>query len=123
LNGVLNVHIVENVVVLPIDLDVLHVGQGGSGSSPFTFNAAPWTTRRAWVNPGSYSGTATFISGTNTGTSLTLVTTTFVQACGNVLPVFSTLEFTGIPEPGMLALLAVGVAGLVATGATRRHRR
>jgi hypothetical protein len=48
------------------------------------------------------------------------VTATFVAACGNVIPILASREITGIPEPGMLTLTAVGLAGLVALRIRRR---
>lgn len=123
LSGILNVVIVPSFVVFPLDLDGLQVGQGGAGNMPFTYDAAPWTTGTARVNLGGsppYGGVLT-TTGSHAGTSLTLVTTTFVAACGNLLPVFASLEITGIPEPGMAGLLAAGAAGLaLAVGRRRR---
>jgi hypothetical protein len=121
LTGAINVVVVPSLVIIPMDLNVLGVGQGIAGNSPFTFDAAPWTTGAARVKTGSppYGGTFT-TTGTQSGTSLTLVTATFVAACGNVIPILASLEITGIPEPGMLTLTAVGLAGLVALRIRRR---
>jgi hypothetical protein len=114
--GAVNVAVIPNVVVIPVALSAALVGQGGSTNTPFTFDAAGWTTGAASVNTG------TNVVATSGGASpLTLVTPTFVSALGNLLPLFTTMVLTNvsIPEPGTLLLLGAGVAGLVAVGRRR----
>ncbi|MGH0033442.1 MAG: hypothetical protein ACQGVK_00290 [Myxococcota bacterium] len=127
--GSVAVHVVQDVVVIPVNLNAALIGQGGTATDPFTFDAAPWTTKTGQVNLGT---TIAATSGTvsDTGSRFTLVTPTFVNALNNVLPLFSTFEvaftdaqglpsFMGMPEP--TALLAVGsVIGALALMARRR---
>jgi hypothetical protein len=116
LTGTINVHVVQNVVVIPVNLNAALIGQGGSTNTPFTFDAAPWTTKTGQVNVGTSVVNQTG-SVSDTGSQFTLVTPTFVNALNNVLPQLSewTLAFTdggglpsfmGMPEP--TAVLALG---------------
>jgi hypothetical protein len=118
LTGTIFVSVIPGVVVIPVNVNGAKVGQGGSTTSPFTFDAAPWTTGVASVNTGV---NAAVTSGT--GSPFTLVTPTFVLALGNLLPLFTALTLDnvaiGVPEPGTLLLLGAGVAGLVAFGRRR----
>jgi hypothetical protein len=127
--------IIPNIVRIPIDVAAARIGQGGSVSSPFTYDAAPWTLGTARVRTA--SGTFTASGSIDTAvSSLTFVTPLYVNALGNVMPTFSrfTLRFTdglglpdfvsgSIPEPGTGVLLGgVGVVvGVFALG--RRIRR
>jgi hypothetical protein len=121
LTGIVNVVVIPGVVVLPIDLNALGVGQGGAFTTGYYADAAPWTTGTGRMGLVTTGGTTTVSSvGSNGAGSLTLVTPTFVSACGNILPVMTRFTLTSIPEPGALALLA---AGGLALGLLRRARR
>jgi len=134
LTGVINVAIIPMVVVIPVSLNAAGIGQGGSTATPFTFDAAPWTTSVGSVAlPTTGGGTSTVvISGTTSSAAsqLTLVTPTFVSALNNLLPVFTsfTISFTDglglpafmVPEPGTWLLLGSGLAGLILAGSRRR---
>ncbi len=128
LRGAIRVHVVKNVVVIPVDLDAAGIGQGGATNDPFTIDAAPWTTQTGSVNTG---GSTIQTTGTVsvTGSQFTLVTPTFVSALGNVLPLFTRYQvvFTdgnGLPEfmPEPAALLSIG-ATLGALALLGRRRR
>lgn len=121
LTGVVNVVVIPGLVVIPIDLNALGVGQGGAFTTGFYADAAPWTTGTGRMGFVTTSGTTTVFSvGSNGAGSLTLVTPTFVSACGNLLPVMTRFTLTSIPEPAALALLA---AGALALWPLRRARR
>ncbi len=134
LTGTINVSIIPGVVVIPVNLNAALIGRGGSTTTPFTFDAAPWTTSVAMVAvPTTGGGTSTVvISGTTSSAAsqLTLVTPTFVSALNNLLPVFTsfTIRFTDglglpafmVPEPGTWLLLGGGIAGLILAGSWRR---
>ncbi len=132
---------------VPIDLGAAMVGQGARVTIPpltgFVFENGVWTTGAAVVQfttittgttlvlgmtfTSMTSGAPATLSRTGTGSGLlpgqqiTLVTPTFLLAAGNKLPIFSSLTIQVVPEPGTLALLASGVAGL-ALLARRRPR-
>lgn len=125
MSGMINVHVIADILVIPLDLGLGGVGVGGSTTTTgFTFDAAPWTTGVAGVQTAS----GTFLmSGTNNLGSLsgqiTLVTPIFLEALGVVTPVFGalTLDFATVPEPSSGLLFAVaGFAGLFVL---RRRRR
>ncbi|MGH0033787.1 MAG: PEP-CTERM sorting domain-containing protein [Myxococcota bacterium] len=124
LSGTVAVHIIPDIVVIPIDLDNARIGQGGAVSTPLSFDAAPWTTGAGQVRTA--SGTF-LLSGTNdlgsVPNQLTLVTPTYVSAVGFIAPVFLelTLEFEApvVPEPSTGTLLAAGCAA--ALGLRRRR--
>jgi len=118
LTGTINVNIVPKVVVIPVNLNAALLGQGGSTNVPFQIDAAAWSTGTGLVNTG--NDTVPFTTGTiyvGLGSIITLVTPTFVNALGNLLPIVGTLSFTSVslpvPEPGSLLLVGVGVAGLL----------
>ncbi len=118
LSGGLNVHLIPGVVVLPLDLDAMRVGQGGfAGTAPTSaYDAAGWTTRTGLVN----TGTATLsqvASSPAPGFALQLVSPTYVGFLGNTLPIFATLTISGtvlpVPEAAPLALLGAALLVIV----------
>jgi len=121
LGGVINVHVIPNVVVIPVSLTGALIGQGGSTSAPFTINAAAWTTGTGLVNA---NGVVGGLAGSNS--PLTLVTPTFVLALGNLLPIFSIFTMNDVslvgvvPEPGSMLLIGAGIAGLALLGSRRK---
>lgn len=130
--GTIAVHVIPNVVVVPVNLNAALIGQGGGTNTPFTFDAAPWTTKTGLVKVGGTTPTVTQVgSVSTTGSRFTIVTPTFVSALGNLLPQLSSFQvtftdaqglpsFMGMPEP--TALLAVGsVLGALALLSRRRH--
>lgn len=111
LTGAIAVHVIPNIVVIPVNLNAALLGQGNPTSQPFTFDAALWTTGTGLVNTGN-----NIVGVTGSLSPLTLVTPTFVLAIGNLLPIFATLTFTNtggpLPEPGALLLIGTGVVGI-----------
>jgi hypothetical protein len=130
LTGTILVSVIPGVVVIPVNVNAAGVGQGGATTSPFTFDAAPWTTKTGQVNTGANIVNLTGTVST-TGSQFSTVTPTFVLALGNQLPLFVNLtvaftdagglpSFLGMPEP--TALLAVGsVLGALALLSRRRR--
>ena len=119
LTGTIAVHVIPNIVVIPVNLNAALLGQGGATNQPFTFDAAAWTTRTGLVNTGNNT-----VGLTGSVGPLTLVTPTFVLALGNLLPIFGTLTLTNsggpLPEPGGLVLILAGIAGIALLRGRRR---
>ena len=122
--GSLRVHVVTDAVVIPLDLDLAGIGQGGSIATPFVIDAAPWTTRTAAIR---FSSTQGDQIGSTVGAPLTsqgfaLVTPAYVQALGFLVPSSVTLSvgFHAVPEPAALVSMAMGLLGLAWLGSTRR---
>jgi len=114
LTGTLNVNIIPGVVVIPLPLDGFRLGQGGSTNAVFLVDAAAWTTDVALLNTGVNTSAYTGVSAFAGGGALQLVSPLFAQACGNILPIISTLTLSFVPEPAAWVSLWLGVLGIVA---------
>ncbi|MBW2315034.1 MAG: hypothetical protein JRH10_12645 [Deltaproteobacteria bacterium] len=113
LTGTLNVNIIPNIVVIPFNLAVVQLGQGGSLNSPFFIDAAGWTTGTGLLNTGVNTHATT---GFGTASGFQLVSPLFVAACGNLLPVFASFTMTGltaVPEPAVWISIWLGLLGVV----------
>jgi len=99
LTGTVHLHIIPNVVVIPFNLGVLQIGQGGSLNVPFLADAAAWSTGVGLTNTGANTHAYT---GFDAGNTLQLVTPLFASARGNVFPIVSalTLSLVHVPERG-----------------------
>lgn len=113
LAGVIDVIVVPNLVVIPVDLGQSLIGQGGGANTPYTFDAAGWSTGPGLVNTG--VGTVSASGYTGTGGAFQLVTPLFASACGNLLPIFASFTITGlaVPEPALFATLWLGLLAIV----------
>ncbi|MGH0033788.1 MAG: thrombospondin type 3 repeat-containing protein [Myxococcota bacterium] len=106
LSGTLAIHIIANIVVIPVNLDAARIGQSGTASSPFTIDAAPWTlgTGRILSDGVTFEPRGT----TNPGAgSMRMVTPTFMLALGLLAPPVFEVEIgfvDGLPFPGWLGL-------------------
>jgi hypothetical protein len=81
LTGTLYVNVIPNIVVIPLNLNDVRVGQGGSTNSPFTIDAAGWTTRTGAVDAG--TGMTNFIGPPLQVDRMSLVTPIYINALGN----------------------------------------
>jgi hypothetical protein len=118
LTGVINMHVVPHVLVIPVGLFDMRIGQGGSTGTPFTADGAPWTTGTARI--GITGGPVSTLGGVMGG-SLSLVSATRVFLVSQLLPTTARLTLTPlVPEPTGLTLVAIGVAGLVLLARSRR---
>lgn len=118
ITGTVFVHIVPNVVVIPVNLNAARIGQGGVGAGAFTTEAGLWSTGAGVVNTGN-----ALVATTGTAQPITLVSPTYISALGNVLPIlaFFSLSSLFVPESGSLLLLLTGLGGLAALGLPRRR--
>jgi len=118
LTGTFELFIVPMLVPLQFDLNFMKTGQGGSTNSPFLIDAAHWSTRTGLLNTG-----ANVAAAYGAGSPFTLVSPTYVNALGNLLPAFATLTLTDVhlpvPEPSALLMVGAGVAGLALLAARR----
>ncbi len=118
LDGFVNVF-TPVIVPIPVDLNAAQLGQGGATASPFTIDAAVFSTGVGAVNSGTNIVTLAGASG-----PLTLVSPTFVSVLGNQFPIFTTITFTNVslpvPEPGSLLAMATGFAGLLLLASRRK---
>jgi len=130
-SGVANVCLFASCAAPPANVSVPFTTGGvngmGLGGAPIvslgavnvTVNGNGWTTGTVAVGPISMSGSPL------AGGHVTLITPTIamtnMQAFA-VLPIFSVLDLTFVPEPGTLVLLASGVAGLAMVGRKRMSK-
>ncbi len=127
LTGTIHVSVIPNVVVVPVNLNSLRVGQGGAATSgAFSVDAAGWSVGTGLVNMGDrvVAGTGSW---SRSVTGLTFVTPTYVSMLGVEMPTFGSLRLDnvhmfGVPEPGSVVLMAIGVAGLLLSGRQRNRR-
>ncbi|MGH0036453.1 MAG: thrombospondin type 3 repeat-containing protein [Myxococcota bacterium] len=107
LTGTIGIHIIPNVVVIPVALGPAAVGVGGVVGTEFSTEGAPWTVGVGRVEYSSQSGQTS--GSVNSGAdSFRIVTPTYVSApylvAGALAPVFHLeLGFTdGLPLPGWI---------------------
>ncbi len=128
IDATVNVHVIPNVVVVPLVIDAVGVGIGGSTSIPFSVDAAPWTTRTASLVLQSGTLVSTVGSALTPG-GVSFVTPTYIEAFGFEVPtiLFFSVELLSVPEPAPMLLLAAGAAGWAVSGwrsdTGRRRRR
>lgn len=113
-------------VTVPLDV----IGAGGTvvvaGAVAVTVVGAPWTTGTAAIGTVTRMGGVSPLSntGANSGT-VTLVTPVFISTnipASAVVPGFGILSLHFVPEPGTLALVGFGIAGLVGFGRSRARK-
>jgi hypothetical protein len=100
LDGVLAVHVIQNIVVIPVDLMAAGVGRSGSTNTPFTMDAAPWTLGNGRV----LASTQTFsVAGATdrAAGSMRLVTPTYVNALGFLTPPVFDLQISFVDGLGL----------------------
>lgn len=129
LTGTLIVWVIPDSVYITVDLAQIGLGVGGSTNWPFTFDAAPWTTRTGVIF--SFPASGGYQELTIAGGPGRLVSPTFVHTfIGVDFPIISGLGSVGltvgavaVPEPGSAILLGLGGAGVFGLAASRRRRR
>jgi len=127
--GTVNVR-VNAFVNVPVKLSTALVGQGGAFLTPkssISGDAGLWTTGVAQVavtttitTPNGATTVVTVpVTSAGSGSPLTLVTPTFVNAFSGLAFLPLIAKFSFVPEPGTLLLLASGIAGLAMVGRRR----
>ena len=121
LNGFINVLPFRGApVVIPVDLNAALLGQGGATNSPFSIDAALFSTGAGALNTG-----VNVITTMGSAAPLMLVSPTYVSAFGATIPILTSITFTNVslpvPEPESLVLIVGGLAGLAALRFGRRR--
>jgi hypothetical protein len=111
LSGTLNIHVIPNIVVIPVNLDAAKIGQGGTATTPFTFDAAPWTLGTGVVFDDTAATHEIHGSVDFAGSSLRVVTPTYVLALGLVAPPVFDLQIRFVDGLGLPSWIGLDPAG------------
>jgi hypothetical protein len=120
-----------NISNLSVPLSI--IGYGGThwvqGAFYMTIVGAPWTTATVSAGTATAMGFVAGAGGNGASTAASqgghvrLVTPAFIQSqigAFSFIPIIGTLDLHFVPEPGTLAMLGLGSAGLACAGLRRR---